>query len=83
MRMRLAADTKFIEPCLPSQEAGMAPPLPHAGGARPSLVRGGLSSTHRRGEGAAPGKLAAASEPNGHTSETISLLGSALAAPAL
>jgi hypothetical protein len=44
----------------------MAPPLPHAGGARPSLERGGLSSTHRRGEGAAPGKLAAASEPNGH-----------------
>ena len=37
----------------------MAPPLPHAGGARPSLERGGLSSTHRRGEGAAPGKLAA------------------------
>ncbi len=28
----------------------MAPPLPHADGARPSLERGGLSSTHRRGE---------------------------------
>jgi hypothetical protein len=26
----------------------MAPPLPHAGGARPSLERGGVSSTHPR-----------------------------------
>ena len=28
----------------------MAPSLPCADGARPSLERGGLSSTHRRGE---------------------------------
>ena len=60
----------------------MAPPLPHAGGARPSLERGGLSSTHRRGEGAAPGKLAAALEPKGHVRDHFAV-GSALGAPAL
>ena len=58
----------------------MAPPLPHAGGARPSLERGGLSSEEAKVRLRESWPLRR--NPT-DTSETISLSGSALAAPPL